>query len=60
MTKLYLSTIDSDVDDEVKISEREEFRLLDKDLKVDLMFSGGACFRTTYKRNATTPFMVNE
>ena len=46
--KLCLTTISSDeADDEVKVSEREELRLLDKDLKVDLMYSKGANYETT-------------
>ena len=33
-----MSTIESDDDDEVKPSEREDSMLLDKDLKVELAF----------------------
>lgn len=33
-----MSTIESDGDDEVKPSEREELMLLDKDINVDLAF----------------------
>ena len=55
-----MTTIESeDAEDEVKISEREELRLLDKDLKVDLMYSKGANFRTAESNQATIRFQKN-
>ena len=50
---LCLSTIESeDAEDEIKYSEREELRLLDKDLKVDLMLTKQASHKQTQRRPA--------